>query len=63
LAGVIVDNPDSAVETHCPRALGDDEGILKFGDPAAQHRVDVYAELGILGEPEQLLIQNLQALF
>ncbi len=57
-----MNDSDGGGETQAQRALADGERVLRIADAAADHRIDIHVEVGMLGEQLQLLVQHLQAL-
>jgi len=57
-----VDDADGRAKAQRKRTLADRKCVFGIGRTAADHRVDVHMEVGVLGEHLQLLIQHLQRL-
>src|SRR5579884_1410285 len=62
LAPAIMDDADRAGESQFEGAARHHERVLRVANPAANHRVDVYVKVSVLGEKLQLFVENLQAL-
>jgi len=62
LSTTAVNDPNCAVEAEFSSTLRYGEGLLRPSHATTENRVDIDVELGILGEPLQLLVQDLQAL-
>jgi len=58
----IVNDADRRCEAQLDRTLSDYQRVLRMRDPAANHRVDIHMEVGMLGQELQFLVQDLQAL-
>jgi len=62
LAGVVMEDADSADKAQLPRALAHLECVLRVLDARAQHGVDSDAELRVLDQPLQLAVEYLESL-
>src|SRR5215213_11522845 len=58
----VVNYPERAGKAELPCASAHYEGVFRALDSAADHRIDVYLELGQLAQPPELLIDHLEAL-
>src|SRR5262245_52636834 len=62
MAGPIVNDADGCGEPELVRAVCDCQRVGRLPDPTADDGVDGHVELGIRGEPTQLLVEDLEAL-
>ena len=61
-AGAVVDDADRGGEAELRGAVVDRARVFRVLDAAADHRVDVDVEVGVFGQPLQLLVEQPQAL-
>ena len=61
-AGSVVDDANRGRETELRRPLIDRPRVIGVLDAAADHRVDVDVEVGVFGQPLELLVEEAEAL-